>query len=77
MEETDRRAILLNAGLAVTAAAVGEPVTTAAAQAQAPTAARPKEAMELPNDLTRKLARFIVSARFEEMPQAVRHEARR
>src|ERR1700693_5346095 len=31
----------------------------------------------MPEDLTRSLARFIVASRFEALPQAVRHEARR
>jgi 2-methylcitrate dehydratase PrpD len=30
-----------------------------------------------PTDLTRRLARFIVSSRFEDLPEPVRHEARR
>jgi 2-methylcitrate dehydratase PrpD len=70
MNETDRRDVLRNAGLAVTAAAIGDPLATT--QAQAPNAAL-KQA-ELPNDLTRKLARFIISARLATMPEAVRHE---
>jgi len=74
MTEADRRAVLRNAGLAVTAAAIGEPL---AAEAQAPKTASPDPAAALPNDLTRKLARFIVSARIADMPEAVRHEARR
>jgi 2-methylcitrate dehydratase PrpD len=74
MKETDRRVVLRNAGLAVTAAAIGEPL--AAAQAQPTKAASPKQA-ELADDLTRKLARFIISARLAEMPEAVRHEAKR
>jgi len=77
MKETDRRLILRNAGLAVTAAAIGRPLTTAQAQTQASKVASPNQATELPNDLTRRLARFIVSARFADMPEAVRHEARR
>ena len=74
MKETDRRVVLRNAGLTVTAAAIGEPL--AAAQAQPTKAASPKQA-ELAEDLTRKLARFIISARLAEMPEAVRHEAKR
>jgi 2-methylcitrate dehydratase PrpD len=76
MKETDRRVVLRNAGLAVTAAAIGEPLSAAPAHAQPAKAASPKQA-ELPDDLTRKLARFIVSARLTEMPEAVRHEAKR
>ena len=75
MNETDRRDVLRNAGLAVTAAAIGDPLATTQAQAQAS-----KEALkraELPNDLTRKLARFIISARLADMPEPVRHEAKR
>jgi 2-methylcitrate dehydratase PrpD len=75
MKETDRRDVLRNAGLAVTAAAIGDPPASAQAQAQASKAAL-KQA-ELPNDLTRKLARFIISARLADMPEAVRHEAKR
>jgi len=75
MKETDRRDVLRNAGLAVTAAAIGDPLVSTQAQAQVP-----KEVLkqaELPNDLTRKLARFIISARLADMPEAVRHEAKR
>jgi hypothetical protein len=54
MNETDRRDVLRNAGLAVTAAAIGDPLGTTQAQAQTAKAAL-KQA-ELPNDLTRKLA---------------------
>jgi len=75
MKETDRRDVLRNAGLAVTAAAIGDPLASTQAQAQAPKAVL-KQA-ELPNDLTRKLARFIISARLADMPEAVRHEAKR
>lgn len=74
MNETDRRDVLRNAGLALTAAAIGDPLTTTHAQAQTPKAALQAE---LPNDLTRKLARFIISARLADMPEAVRHEAKR
>src|SRR5215475_5947940 len=77
MKETDRRAVLRNAGLAVTAAAIGEPLATAPAQTQASKVTSPNQVTELPNDLTRRLARFIVAARFADMPEAVRHEARR
>jgi 2-methylcitrate dehydratase PrpD len=75
MNETDRRDVLRNAGLAVTAAAIGDPLATTQAQAQAAKAALKQT--ELPNDLTRKLARFIISARLANMPEAVRHEAKR
>jgi len=77
MKETDRRAVLRNAGLAVTAAAIGEPLATAPAQTQASKVTSPNQVTELPNDLTRRLARFIVSASFADMPEAVRHEAKR
>src|SRR5215468_694581 len=77
MKETDRRVVLRNAGLAVTAAAIGEPLATAPAQTQASKVTSPNQVTELPNDLTRRLARFIVAARFADMPEAVRHEARR
>jgi 2-methylcitrate dehydratase PrpD len=75
MKETDRRNILRRAGLAVTAAALGDLPASARAQAQAPQAVSKR--MELPNDLTRKLARFIISARLADMPEAVHHEAKR
>src|SRR5215472_6886434 len=75
MNETDRRDVLRSAGLAVTAAAIGDPLATTPARAQVPKAAL-KQA-ELPDDLTRKLARFIISARIADMPDAVRHEAKR
>jgi len=77
MTTSDRRTVLRNAGVAVTAAAIGEPLATVGAQAQTPDGASPKEAAQLPNDLTRKLARFIVSARYADLPEAVRHEAKR
>src|SRR5215468_2755785 len=77
MKETDRRVVLRNAGLAVTAAAIGEPLATASAQTRASKVTSPNQVTELPNDLTRRLARFIVSARFADMPEAVRHEAKR
>src|ERR1700730_11351037 len=77
MKETDRRVILRNAGLAVPAAAIGEPLAPAQAQTQASKVASPNQAAELPNDLTRRLARFIASARFADMPGAVRDEAKR
>lgn len=76
MKETDRRVVLRHAGLAVAAAAIGEPLAVSPTQAQAPRAVLPEEA-ERTNDLTRKLARFIVSARLADMPEAVRHEAKR
>jgi 2-methylcitrate dehydratase PrpD len=75
MKETDRRDVLRNAGLVVTAAAIGDPPASTHAQTQACTAVL--KGTELPNDLTRKLARFIISARLEDMPEAVRHEAKR
>jgi 2-methylcitrate dehydratase PrpD len=75
MNETDRRDALRNAGLAVTAAAIGDPPVSMQAQALVPKVVI-KQA-ELPNDLTRKLARFIISAHLADMPEAVRHEAKR
>src|SRR5437588_9920770 len=35
------------------------------------------EAAEASHDLTRKLARFILSARFQDLPDTVRHEGAR
>src|SRR6266853_1900442 len=77
MTESERRTFLRNAGLTVTAAAFGDPLTTVAAHAQASKDALPGRAAENPNDATRRLARFIVAARFEDLAEAVRHEARR
>ena len=57
MEETDRRAVLRNAGLAVTAAAIGGPPATALAQTEVSKVTSPSQATELPDDLTRRLAR--------------------
>jgi hypothetical protein len=53
-----------------TAAAIGDPLAATQARAQALKAVL-KQA-ELPNDLTRKLARFIISARLADMPEAKR-----
>src|SRR5262249_45408592 len=75
MNETDRRDVLRTAGLAVTAAAIGDPLANSQPQVQASKAARRQA--ELPNDLTRKLARFVISAHLADMPEAVRHEAKR
>jgi 2-methylcitrate dehydratase PrpD len=76
MEKSERRTFLRNSGLAITAAALGDAVTPVSASAQSPTAA-PAKAQEMPKGLTRNLARFIVTTRFEDLPENVRHEARR
>src|SRR5260370_28192899 len=75
MKKCERRGGLRNAGWGVTAGAIGDPRATTHGQAQVPKGVL-KQA-ELPNDLTRKLARFIISARLADMPEAVRHEAKR
>ncbi|HEY3642423.1 MAG TPA: MmgE/PrpD family protein [Xanthobacteraceae bacterium] len=51
----------------------GRAVTTAAAGMDGPAG----QAAEPSHDLTRGLARFIVSARFEDLPETVRHEGAR
>jgi 2-methylcitrate dehydratase PrpD len=75
MKRPERRTFLRNTGLAITAAALSEPLAPAGAQTS--NAAPPNQAAEAPNDVTSKLARFIVSARYEDLPDAVRHEAKR
>jgi 2-methylcitrate dehydratase PrpD len=74
MKRPERRTFLRNTGLAITAAALSDPVAPVGAQTSA---APPNQAAAAPNDLTPKLARFIVSARYEDLPDAVRHEAKR
>src|SRR5712672_4693731 len=76
MEKSERRTFLRNSGLAITAAALGDAVTPVSASAQSPNAA-PAKAQEMPKGLTRSLARFIVTTRFEDLPENVRHEAKR
>jgi 2-methylcitrate dehydratase PrpD len=61
---------LRNTGLALTAAALSEPLAPASAQT-------PKAAGEAPADVTQRLARFILSTRYEDLPDTVRHEAKR
>jgi hypothetical protein len=55
---------LRNTGLAITAAALSKPLAPAGAQTS--NAAPPNQAAEAPNDVTSKLAQFIVSARYED-----------
>src|SRR6266550_3496038 len=76
MEDQERRTFLRKSGLAVTAAALGDAVLPVSASAQSPNAA-PAKAQEMPKGLTRNLARFIVTTRFEDLPENVRHEAKR
>ena len=76
MKETERRTFLRNSGLAITAAAFSE-LTPISASAQMPKSPLPNQASDIPTDATRKLAKFVVSARFEDLPEAVRHEAKR
>jgi 2-methylcitrate dehydratase PrpD len=77
MKDSKRRTFLRNSGLAITAAALSERLAPSPAHAQSAKGAPPSQAAEAPNDATRKLAKFIVSARFEDFPEAVRHEATR
>src|SRR5882757_10284632 len=76
MEQPERRTFLRNSSLAITAAALGDAVTPVSASAQSPDAV-PAKAQEMPKGLTRNLARFIVTTRFEDLPENVRHEAKR
>jgi 2-methylcitrate dehydratase PrpD len=77
MTETERRTFLRNSGLAITAAALGEPLAAAAGSAQTTDAAHAKETVQVPSDATHRLARFILSTRYDDLPDTVRHEARR
>jgi 2-methylcitrate dehydratase PrpD len=74
MTETERRTFLRNSGLAITAAAIGEPLASAV-RAQTTEGVASKDAA--PNDATHRLARFVVGSRFDDLPEAVRHEAKR
>ena len=74
MTETERRTFLRNSGLAITAAAIGESLSSPA-RAQTTEGAAPKETV--PDDATRRLARFIIASRFDDLPETVRHEAKR
>jgi hypothetical protein len=76
-DETERRTFLRNSGLAITAAALGEPLAAAPGSAQTSEAAQPKEAAKGPSDAAHRLARFILSTRYDDLPEAVRHEAQR
>jgi 2-methylcitrate dehydratase PrpD len=77
MRDTERRSFLRNSGLAITAAALGEPLAAASAGAQTSEAAHAKEAAPVPGDATHRLAQFILSTRYDDLPEAVRHEAKR
>jgi len=76
MEGSERRMFLRNSGLAITAAALGDLSVSNSASTQAADnrASIPSEG---PKDLTRHLAKFIVSTRFDDIPETVRHEAKR
>jgi hypothetical protein len=74
MTETERRTFLRNSGLAITAAAIGESLSSPA-RAQTTEGAAPKETV--PDDATRRLARFIIASGFDDLPETVRHEAKR
>src|SRR6266403_806683 len=77
MTETERRTFLRNSGLAITAAAFGEPLAPAPGRAQTSQAAQASEASQVPSDATRRLSHFILSTRYDDLPEAVRHEAKR
>src|ERR1700693_5690112 len=62
MRDQERGSSLRNAGAAVTAAESAMPAGPAS---------------DVSRDLTRKLARFIVSSAFEDLPETVRHEGAR
>jgi 2-methylcitrate dehydratase PrpD len=76
MEGSERRRFLRNSGLAITAAALGDLSAPNSASAQT-TNARAPVPSETPKGLTRHLAEFIVSTRFDDIPETVRHEAKR
>ena len=73
MKRPGRRAFLRNTGLAITAAALSEQLEPGTAAAQTP----PKPTTDAPPDLTQKLSHFIVTTRYEDLPEPVRHEAKR
>src|SRR5579871_605885 len=77
MTDAKRRRFLRNSGLAAAVAALGDRFRPRPAGAQTVSEAPAKDAAKAPDDVTRRLARFIVSARPEDLPDAVRHEARR
>ena len=74
MKERERRTFLRNSGLTIAAAALGGPVAPASAQTSN---AAPVTVQAMPKGLTRNLAKFIVATRFEDIPETVRHEAKR
>jgi 2-methylcitrate dehydratase PrpD len=76
MEGSERRMFLRNSGLAITAAALGDLSVTNSASTQAANTRAPIPS-EGPKGLTRHLAEFIVSTRFDDIPEIVRHEAKR
>jgi len=76
MEGSERRMFLRNSGLAITAAALADLSVSNSALTQAADTRAPIPS-EGPKDLTRELAKFIVSTRFDDIPEAVRHEAKR
>src|SRR5712672_548398 len=77
MDGPERRVFLRNSGLAITAAALGDGLTPVPAPAQIANDVRPAQVAVIPKGLTHHLARFILSTRFEDIPAAVRHEAKR
>jgi 2-methylcitrate dehydratase PrpD len=76
MTDAERRTFLRNSGLAITAAAFSE-LTPISASAQMPKGVPATQKSEAPKDAARKLAQFIVSTRFDDLPESVRHEAKR
>jgi 2-methylcitrate dehydratase PrpD len=77
MTDSERRSFLRNSGLAITAAAFGEQLAPVASRAETCQGTAANQPQEVPKDVTRKLARFIVSSRFEDLPETVRHAAAR
>src|SRR5207237_1369739 len=75
MADKERRSFLRSSGIALTAAALAEPMMGLSASAQTPKAAAVDQSAR--TDATRKLASFIVSSRFDDLPEGVRHEAAR
>src|SRR5262245_32869747 len=76
MERSRRRMFLRNSGLAIAAAALGDLSAPDSASSQLADTKSPALS-EGPKSLTRDLAKFVISTRFEDIPEIVRHEAKR
>jgi 2-methylcitrate dehydratase PrpD len=70
----DRRALLGSAGLALVGAGSAVPSAQAASDPKGETRAEPKP---VPPEVTRILARYVVGARYADLPEAVRREGTR